>query len=370
MNFRHFAPLLILSFLVMRCSSPQSPNQQARSIHVPSVKVIKRNINAYKSYPASIEGVINSQVRAKVSGYIVEVLVDEGQEVKKGQTLFNLETQALSEDANAARAAVNAAQLEVDKLIPLVKKGIISQVQLQTAEANLARTKSTLSSITANINYGNIKSPIDGVVGTINYRKGSLVSPADQQPLTTVSSINQVYAFFALNEKEYLEFLQQTEGSKLSERIKNLPEVSLELVNGKTYSQKGKVETISGQIDPNTGTVSFRAVFDNPRQLLTNGNSGTIKIPLTYTDALVIPAMSTFEQQGSKFVFLISAEGKTVSRKIEIADEAKDFVVVRSGLKAGDVIVAKGVAKVRNNMQVETHELAMDSVATFDTVFK
>jgi membrane fusion protein (multidrug efflux system) len=368
----HFSTLALgLITLTLSCSSPQEKApQQARPVQVPSVKVVKKSVQAFKSYPASVEGVVNSEVRAKVSGYITDVLVDEGQVVKKGEVLFKLETQALTQDAGAAKAAVNAAQVEVDKLIPLVEKGIISSVQLETAKANLARAKSSYNSVAANIDYGSIKSPVDGVVGTLNFRKGSLVGPADQRALTTVSSIEQVYAFFSMNEKEYLDFLQNTKGNTLTERIGNISPVSLVLANGSLYEVKGKIETASGQIDPNTGTVSFRAIFENPKQLLTNGNSGTIRIPLAYTDALVVPTMSTFEQQGSRFVYRISKEGTAVSRKIEVQQEVKDLVVLSSGLEEGDEIVAKGVAKIKNNTAVEAKEIPLDSVATFEPVFK
>ena len=343
-----FASLLLLS----SCGNgDEAPQQQQRTPVLPTVKVESRTVTSFKSYPTSIEGIINNQVRARVSGYIQNVLVDEGETVSKGQPLFRLETQTLTQDADAAQASVNAAQVEVEKLKPLVEKGIISQVQLETAKANLARVKSQYNSISANAGYGTIKSPVDGVVGSIRYRRGSLVSPNDQNPITTVADISQIYAYFSMNEKEYLNFLESTAGANLSEKIENFPEVSLVLANGSEYPIKGKIETVTGQVNTSTGTVSFRARFDNPNQLLTNGNSGTIKIPVTYENALVVPAMSTFEQQGNKFVYTI-VEGKTHATKITVKEEVKDLVVISEGLTKGDEIIAKGVAKARNDMPV------------------
>ncbi|MBD3631303.1 efflux RND transporter periplasmic adaptor subunit [Cyclobacterium sp.] len=139
------------------------------------MEVPLKTVTAYSSYPVGIEGTVNSAVRAKVPGNITDVLVDEGEAVKKGQTLFRLETASLAGEAGAAKANVNAAQVEVDKLKPLVEKGIISNVQLQTAEARLAQAKANYNSITANIGYATIKSPVNGYVGAINYRIGSLV---------------------------------------------------------------------------------------------------------------------------------------------------------------------------------------------------
>jgi membrane fusion protein (multidrug efflux system) len=238
----------------------QGPHGQ-RAMPLPIVEVPLRTVTAYTTYPVSIEGTVNSAVRAKVAGYVTSVLVDEGEKVRKGQTLFKLETQALSQEAGAAKANVNAAHVEVDKLKPLVKKGIISPVQLETAEARLAQAKANYNSITASIGYATIKSSIDGYIGAINFREGTLVSPADRTPLTTISDIDEVYAFFAMNEKDYLNFLQSTEGKTLSEKIENYPPVELVLVNGQVYEQPGKIETVTGQVNTATGTVSFRRRF-------------------------------------------------------------------------------------------------------------
>src|SRR5690606_33981940 len=153
------------------------------------------------------------------------VLVDAGQKVRKGQVLFKLETQSLSEDAAAAQANVNAAQVEVDKLIPLVEKNIISSAQLETAKAKLPQARSSYNSIVANIGYATIRSPVDGYVGAINLREGALVSPTSTIPLTTVADIEKIYAFFSLNEKQYLDFIQNAPGKDLDEKIKNMPKV-------------------------------------------------------------------------------------------------------------------------------------------------
>lgn len=155
----------------------QSPYGQQQAMPYPVITIPSETVTAYVSYPTSLEGVINSEVRAKASGFITRVLVDEGEKVRKGQTLFTLETQSLSEDAAAAQANVNAAQVEVNKLIPLVEKNIISNVQLETAKAKLAQAKSGYNSIAANIGYATIKSPVDGYVGAIPFREGALISP-------------------------------------------------------------------------------------------------------------------------------------------------------------------------------------------------
>src|SRR5690606_34550642 len=299
---------------------------------VPVVEVPVKDVSGYISYPVSIEGTINSQVRAKVAGYITDVLVDEGQAVKKGQLLFKLETQTLSQDAGAAEANVAAAQVEVDRLKPLVDKGIIGKVQLETAAARLAQAQANYNSIAANIDYANIKSPIDGNVGAIPYRQGALVSPNDPTPLTTVSLIDSVYAYFALNERDYLNFLQTTKGEKLSEKIKNFPPVQLRMVNGAIYGFPGKIETVNGQVNTSNGTVNFRASFPNPNRLLSNGNSGSILITKVYENATVIPESSTFEQQGKVYVYKVQGDTVAVTNTIEVTDRVENLIVVGSGI--------------------------------------
>lgn len=350
---------------LVSCGNNDKNNQQTagapQAMPYPVITIPAKTVTGFTSYPTSIEGIVNSGVRAKVQGYIQEVLVDEGQKVKKGQPLFRLETQSLSQDAAAAKASVNAAQVEVDKLKPLVAKNIISNVQLETAKANLERAKSTYQGVAANIGYATVKSPVDGFVGAIPFRQGALVGPNDQTPLTTVTDIKQVYAYFSMNESEYLTFLQKTEGATLSDKIKNFPEVTLVLANGSEFEQKGKIETVTGQVNANTGTVSFRAVFENPSQLITNGNSGTIKVPTTYKNAVVVPMESTFEQQGQILVF--KAENNTAKNVvIEIKGQVDNLYVVKSGLAKGDKIVAS-IGKLRNDTPIQPQEVPFDSIA-------
>lgn len=363
--------LMIVAVFSAACTEKKSGPQGPGKLALPVVEVPLRTVTGYSSYPVSVEGTVNSAVRAKVSGYITAVLVDEGQKVKRGQTLFKLETQALTQDAGAARANVNAARVEVDKLKPLVEKGIISSVQLETAQARLAQAEATYKSVTASIDYATIRSPIDGYVGAINFRQGALVSPADPTPLTTVSDIDNVYAFFAMNERDYLDFLQNADGQNLSQKIGNFPPVELQLVNGQTYQHKGKIETVTGQVNRSTGTVSFRATFPNPDRILANGNSGSIRIPKTYKDVPVVPEASTFEQQGIVYVFRVRGDTVALSTPIEITDRVKNLIVVRSGVEAGDQIVAEGVGKLRDNTPVTPQPIPFDSVAnSIEVVFK
>ncbi|MCL6217951.1 efflux RND transporter periplasmic adaptor subunit [Zunongwangia pacifica] len=363
--------------MLISCGNEGEKSQQAASAQAqqaqpyPVIEITTKTVEGSTSYPANIEGIVNSEIRAKVSGYINKVMVDEGEKVKKGQILFKLETQSLNQDAQAAKANVNAAQVEVNKLKPLVEKDIISEVQLETAKAKLEQAKSSYNSIAANIGYANIKSPVDGYVGAINLREGALVSPTSQEPLTTVSNISKVYAYFSMNETDYLNFIQNKEGESFEEIIKNIPNVKLRLANGAMYKQEGKIETINSQVNNNTGTVSFRAVFDNPSRILTNGNSGSVLIPEVYKDAVVVPQSATFEQQGSIMVMKVQEGNKVTSAAIKIKDEIGNLYIVESGIKKGEKIVAKGITKIRPGTEIKPQPIPFDSIAEpIEKVFK
>ncbi|APZ47470.1 efflux transporter periplasmic adaptor subunit [Polaribacter reichenbachii] len=360
--------ILSLSVFLMIVSCAKTEQKQAMAaapvLPFPVTQLEAQTVTGYTDYPATIEGIVNSDVRAKTSGYIEKVYVDEGQKVRKGQLLFKLETQSLSQEADAAKASVNVAQVEVNKLIPLVEKNIISAVQLETAKANLAQAKANYSSVTASIGYATIKSPIDGYVGAINFREGTLISSNDVTPLTTVSNISQVYAFFSFNEAQYINHLQRSEGQNKAERIKNSPDLSLILANGKVYSEKGRIQTSTGQINQNTGTIKIRAAFDNPNEILTNGNSGTVRIPIEYTNAIVVPQSATFEQQGNIMIFKLVEGNKVETAILQVKGTVDNLYVVESGITTNDKIIVSGVGKLRNGMVIAPQETSFKEATT------
>ncbi len=367
------------------------------------VEMQNRNVTGYSSFPASIQGRVNNDVRAKIQGYITQVLVDEGQYVTKGQPLFRLETNTLSQTASAAKAgvgaakssvtaaeatvraaqaAVNSAQVEVNKLRPLVEKNIISNVQLQTAQANLARAQAQMQQAIAskqqasagvaqaqanyqgaeaNINYSIIRAPISGVIGKLPLKVGSLVGPSDPTPLTTISDTNEVFAYFSMNEKEYLDFLKNSYGATVPEKLRNMPMVELVLANGETYPEKGKIQAVTGQIDEATGSIQFRVSFSNPTKLLSNGNSGTIKIPKLYENVAVLPESATVEQQGIVYVYKVEKD-TAKNYPVTIIDRVNNMVILKEGVKKGEKIVAEGIGTLRPNTAVKSKPRNFDSI--------
>lgn len=358
--------LFLTGLILAACGGRKDQSMQKKIAVITSTNVAIGDFMTFKDYPTSIEGIINSEARAKISGYISEVYVDEGEKVSKGELLFRIETESLTKEAEAAKAQVDAAQIQVDQLIPLVEQQVISGSQLETAKANLKQAESKYASVLANIEYANVRSPVDGYVGEIRIRKGNLVSPADPKPLTTVSDISKVYAYFSMNEKTYLNFLKSAEGKTMQERIAHLPEITLIMANGDEYPLKGTIQTINSQVDKTTGTISFRAIFDNPDRLLTNGSTGIIKIPNQYKNVLAVPRKSTYEQQGIVYVFKVEKNDTAtlaINKIIQVLDKTESLYLVKSGVEAGEEIVADGLKKIRPGMPIQTTLLPFDSVA-------
>lgn len=359
---------------LVSCSDGQKNDQgmgQQQAMPYPVSEISTRTITTFKEYPTSLEGTLNSVVRAKATGYITDVLVDEGQMVKKGQILFKIETQTLDQEIRAAQANLNVLELEVNKLKPLVDKGIVSEVQLATARANFEKAKANYGSVAASIDFATVRSPAEGRIGSINFREGSLISPQDQMPLTQITQTENVYAFFSMNERDYLNFVQTTEGENLSEKLKSFPKVQLKLVNGMVYEEEGEIETVSGQIDPSTGTVSFRAIFPNPQGYLASGNSGKVMIPTTFENALIAPASASFEQQGKVYMYRVQGDTTAISTIVEVMERKGNILVLSSGMEKGDKFVAQGVGKLRNGAPITPQPVALDSIIDgYKKVFK
>ncbi|MBD9179842.1 MAG: efflux RND transporter periplasmic adaptor subunit, partial [Odoribacter splanchnicus] len=344
--------LVALGVSLFACSNKQQGMQQGVPDYaVITVEATPATLNS--SYPATIRGRQDVEIRPNVSGFITKLCVDEGAVVKKGQTLFLIDPVQFEAAVNVARATVNVAEANVStaKLTAenkreLAKKNIISEYDLQMAENTLASQEAALAQARAqlinaekNLSYTEVTSPSDGVVGTFPYRVGSLVSPSSATPLTTVSDISEMYVYFSMNEKQILDMIRQADGST-SGVLSGLPEVELQLADGTIYPEKGKISTLSGVIDQTTGSASIRATFKNPGQLLRSGGSGNIMIPVENEAAIIIPQKATYELQDKKFVFVVTDSSTVVSTEIKVLPQTNgQQYVVSSGLKPGDRIV-------------------------------
>jgi len=371
----------LLSIILSSCKS--APDQSAAAPPPPALPVSAINASTettYIEYPASIQGAVDIDVRPQVSGYLQSVLVNEGAYVTAGQTLFKINENPYREALNNAKASLHAAeaamlnaQLEVDKLTPLVQNKVVSDIQLKTAktaykiaQANAEQAKASVAAAKINLSYTNVKATVSGYIGRIPKKQGSLVSPTDQIALTQLSDIHEVHVYFSLGENDFNNFNANYPGKTPADRIKHLPAVELLLADNSAYPIKGKIDMIDGQFDRNTGAITLRASFPNASGTLRSGNTGKIRLGLQHDDAILVPQASTVEMQDKVFVFTVGDSSKVKKQAITIVGKAGENYLVKDGVKVGDQIVLSGVDKLQEGMVIQPQKAA-DKVAVAKT---
>lgn len=363
LNVTKSAGIILASACAMFVASCGGGQGQMMQQAAPEIKTMNVSYGASElesSFPATIKGRTDIDIRPQVTGFITKVHVDEGQQVKKGQVLFTLDQvqyQAAVESAQAsvkvAETAVSNAALTEKNKRQLLEKNIISDTEWQlaanalaSAQAQLAQAKANLVNARKNLAYTVVTAPSDGVIGTIPNREGSLASPSSAQPLTTVSDNSEVYAYFSLNEKDILNLTQN--GTKnLNASVNEIPEVSLRLATGEIYPVKGKVATVSGVINNTTGAATVRALFDNKSGMLRSGSTGQVLIPNDFKDVIIIPQGATSEIQNIRFAYVVNDSNKVVATPIQVSpiSDGKNFIVT-SGLEPGQRIAIEGIGTV------------------------
>ena len=325
-----------------------------------------QNTELQTTYPATIRGVQDVEIRPMVSGFITKMYVKEGQTVKKGQVLFEINKVTYEAAVRQASAAVNsaAAQLNTSKLTyennqKLFANNVIGTYELEAsknayenARAALAQARANYTSAKQNLNYCYVTSPANGVVGDLPYRVGALVSASSAEPLTTVSDINTMQVYFSMTEKDVLDMTKEKGG--LHTAINDYPAVQLQLADGTTYNHEGKVAAVSGVIDQSTGSVSMRADFPNPEHLLKSGGSGYIIVPHVSSNAIIVPQDAVVQVQDRYFVYIVGKDNKVKYSPVTINpnNDGKNYII-ESGLKAGDKIVVSGVTTLKDGMQIK-----------------
>ena len=355
--------LMVLASCGNKNSNPSAQGEQSPQEY-PTRVLTKQDIQLEKAFPVTLKGQEDIEIRPRIDGFIEAIYVDEGSVVKKGQTLFKINSPQAIQAATTAEATlksadaqVQTAQLNVDRIKPLAEKGIVSPVQLNTyqnalttAQAGLSQAQAALDNARATLSWTNVTSPVDGVVGSIPFRLGSLVNSSNA--LTTVSSIDNIFAYFSINEKELVTLLNGLEGNTQAEKIKNLPEVTLKMADGTFYPEKGKIKTIAGQVNVSTGSVNLRADFPNPQGVLRSGFSGNIIIPETIENAILIPQKSTFAQQDKLLIYKVQGDS-VVQAMISVipTSDGKDYIVTK-GLSENDRIVEDGIITLSNGKKI------------------
>jgi membrane fusion protein, multidrug efflux system len=370
--------IIIAAFALYACKSSTNnggygpPPPQA----LPVITVATMSATTYQEYSASLEGSKDIEVRPQVEGYIERIYVDEGAHVRKGQMLFQINSRTYSSQLNNAKASLAAskanlanAQINVSRLTPLVQNNVISDVQLKTAQAaydaaaaNVSQADAVVRNAQINLGYTMITAPVDGYIGRIPHKTGSLVGTTTQEPLTVISEIKNVYAYFSLSENDFFQFKNQFAGKTVEEKIKQMPPVELVLADGSIYPEKGKVEVVSGQFNNTMGSISFRASFLNKDGFLRSGNTGKVRIPRSIVSALVIPQEATFELQDKVFVYAVGDSNKVTGKPLTIAGTSGNYYLVQSGVNPGEKIVYTGLDRLRDGAVIQPQLMSMDSL--------
>ncbi len=365
MKVKNYLLLAAASLALVSCGGKGSqgmPNFGDNEFAVTTVGT--QNTGLQTTYPATIKGIQDVDVRPKISGFITKVLVHEGQTVSAGQVMFILDSetyQAAVRQAqaavNTARAQANTARLTYENNKKLFEKNIIGQYELSTSEntyttaqANVAQAQAALASARETLSWCTVKAPAAGIVGSLPYKVGTLVSASNA--LTTVSNISTMEVFFSLSEGDILN-MSKSAGSAAA-AIQEMPTVKLLLADGTTYNHPGKVVKMSGVIDAATGSYSLIAHFPNPERLLKSGGAGQIIVPIERNNAIVIPQEATSQVQDKVFVYIVGKDNKVKYSEIKVnpQNDGNNFIVTE-GLHAGDRIVTKGITKLSDGMEIK-----------------
>lgn len=362
---KKIAKTVFLSVMLLLSSCGNNPSVINEHQEFPVLQIASESVEIMEFYSASIQGRQDIEIYPQVSGTISRLCVQEGQKVRKEEILFIIDQvpykaalRKATANVHAAQAQVATARMEFDSKKKLFLENVVSDYDLSAAENALAVAEAGLEQAMAeetdarnNLSYTEVKSPSNGVVGTLPYRVGALVSPSIPVPLTTVSDNSQMYVYFSMTENQLRNHIRQY--GSFDETIKNMPPIELQLNDGSVYKEKGKIESISGIIDRQTGTVSVRSAFPNENRLLLSGGIGNIIIPHKEDKAIVIPQNATYEMQDKIIAYKVNKDGTVSATElaVEKLNNGNDYII-RSGLAVGDLIVTEGVGLLQDGMRI------------------
>jgi membrane fusion protein (multidrug efflux system) len=358
------------------CSQVQGTQAAPPPQNLPVLPISSSAATTYLEYSATVEGKTNVELRPQVSGYLDKIYVEEGAYVTAGQPLFKINDRPYDEQVNNAQANVLAAKanmekaaIEVGRLTPLVENKVVSDVQLKAAQAAYDAAKAQVTQAEAagnnagiNLGYTLMKAPVSGYIGRIPFKVGALVGKGEAQPLTVLSDVKEVYAYFAMSENDFLQFSNQVAGKTIADKIRNLLPVELQLADRSIYDSKGRIELMEGQFDKTIGAISFRAIFPNTSGILRTGSTGKVRIPQVSSELLPVPQASTYEIQDRIFVFAVGDSNKVISRPLHIVRKTTDYYLVDKGVQVGDKIVFAGMDRLVDGAVINPQILSVDSI--------
>jgi membrane fusion protein (multidrug efflux system) len=375
--WRRLLGAVALGAALAGCNAPAE--ETAAGTEVPALPVLtirRQPATTQQEFAGKLEGRVNVEIRPQVEGYLEKIYVEEGAFVKAGQPLFKVNDRPYREQLgnasaslDAARAALLKAQVDVDRLTPLVQNNVVSDVQLRTAKSNhlaaqagVAQAEAMRQTARINLGYTTITAPVSGYIGRIPRKIGSLVGRTDAEPLTLLSDIREIYAYFSMGETDFLAFTRQSRGNTIEEKLRNLPPVTLILADNGEYPEKGRIDAVEGQFDKTTGAITFRAVFPNANGLIRSGNTGRVRLEQRREEAILVPQESTYELQEKIFVYTLADSNKVKSTAITVTGRSGTNYLVKDGVKSGDKIVFTGISSLRDGMTITPQPVPDDSL--------
>ncbi|MCK8492744.1 efflux RND transporter periplasmic adaptor subunit [Spirosoma sp. RP8] len=367
---------LMMGAVMIGCTKQETQTDQAEKLTLPVVKLARQSTTLKKEYVGTLEAVRNVEIRARVSGFLEKIFVDEGQPVRQGQLLFKLneaeyraELDKAKANLKSAMAGAKTAEVELGRVKLLVDKNVVSPSELELAKAKLDAARAAIDearsmqdNASLRLSHASIKAPFDGVINRIPFKMGSLIE--EGALLTSVSDTREVYAYFDVSEKEYLSYVKKHRKNP----EQGVRTVEMLLADDTKYPHTGKIETVESVFEEGAGTIAFRARFPNPEKLLRHGSSGKVRLANDVDDALLVPQKAVFEVQDKNYVYVVDKANKVKSRSFVPQGRVDHYYLVQSGLQPGERVVYEGIQNIRDGMQIIPEAVPADSVDSQSTL--
>lgn len=362
-----FLYIPIFVWLLTACGGKKDEKPQAPPPPTPvtAVKATKGNATYYDEFPATVTALLEVEIQPQVAGNITGIFFQDGQPVRKGQKLYTIDAQQYRAgydqavaNLNVQRANLNRAQKDADRYTTLAQQDAIARQVVDNASATLEATRmqveaaqANIRQVATNLKYTTIYAPLDGTIGISQVRLGAAVAPGSV-PLNTISSDNPIAADIQVDESEIARFLKlQTQKNVVRDST-----FVLTLAGGSRYKYPGSVRIIDRAIDPQTGTLRVRIAFPNPDKELKVGLNGNVRVRnSTNQPELLIPYQAVTEQMSEYFVFVVGDSSKVTQKKVTLGARINEKVIVKNGLKEGEIVVTEGTQKIKEGARVKVN---------------
>jgi RND family efflux transporter MFP subunit len=329
-------------------------------------EVVQQDVPVVREWIASLDGSVNADIRARVSGYLISQNYKEGTLVHQGDLMFQIDPstyEAAVEQAKSSLAQSQANQLQAEQSArretQLFEQKVESaQARDNAVQANIAAQaevkaqQAALRQAELNLQFTKITAPVSGIAGIANPGIGDLVGPSDAQPLTTMSTVDPIKAYLKISEQDYLRFARRVEKSRTAGEM--APPAQIILADGMLYPYPGKFSAVDRAVDQQTGTIRLAALFPNPDNVLRPGGFVRLRVTArTISGALLVPQRAVTELQNSYEVALVGEANKVEIRSVKVGDRVGRLWVIEEGVKLGDRVIVEGAQKVRDGQQVK-----------------